>query len=98
MRGQCVMSEIAIGLRRNLTMTIAVVLTTTISLALLGGGLLISKQVTTMKGYWYDKVEVYMYLCTGNGVKCSNGGSTTKEQREELRKELESDALIKDVF
>ena len=98
MRGQFVMSEIAIGLRRNLTMTIAVVLTTTISLMLLGGSLLISKQVNTMKGYWYDKVEVYVYLCTGNGVKCTNGGSTTDAQRAELRRELEADALVKTVY
>lgn len=98
MRGQFVMSEIAIGLRRNLTMTIAVILTTTISLALLGGGLLISKQVTTMKGYWYDKVEVSLYLCTGDGVKCANGGSTTKAQRDELEKELKADDLVKNVF
>jgi cell division transport system permease protein len=98
MRGQFVLSEIAIGLRRNLTMTIAVVLTTTISLALLGSGLLISKQVTTMKGYWYDKVEVSLFLCTGNGVQCPNSGQTTDAQRQELKKELLADPIVQTVY
>jgi cell division transport system permease protein len=50
------------GLRRNLTMTIAVIVTVAISLSLAGAGLLIGRQVATMKGYWYDKVEVSVFL------------------------------------
>ena len=41
MRAQFVLSEVGIGLRRNLTMTIAVIVTVAISLALFGAGLLI---------------------------------------------------------
>lgn len=96
MRAQFVLSEIAIGLRRNLTMTIAVVLTTTISLGLLGGSLLISKQVSTMKGYWYDKVEVSLFLCVAKGDQCP--AKTTDAQRAQLKGELESDPLVKTVF
>ncbi|MFJ9343707.1 permease-like cell division protein FtsX [Streptomyces sp. NPDC101733] len=64
MRAQFVMSEIGVGLRRNLTMTFAVIISVALSLALFGGSLLMRDQVSAMKGYWYDKVNVTVYLCT----------------------------------
>lgn len=96
MRAQFVLSEIGIGLRRNLTMTIAVVLTTTIALALLGASLLMNKQVQTMKGYWYDKVEVSLFLCVAKGDQCP--AKTTDAQRKQLEGELKADPLVKEVF
>ena len=48
MRARFILSELAIGLRRNLSMVIAVVLTAAISLALLGGALVLNKQIQTM--------------------------------------------------
>jgi len=49
MRVQFVLSEIRIGLRRNLTMSVAVIITVAISLALLGTAWLIRQQVNEMK-------------------------------------------------
>ena len=63
MRAGFLLSEVRIGLRRNLTMTFAVIVTTAISLSLLGIGLLSNAQVNAMKDYWYDKIEVSVYLC-----------------------------------
>lgn len=63
MRAQFVMSEIGVGLRRNLTMTFAVIISVALSLALFGGSLLMREQVSKMKGYWYDKANVTIYLC-----------------------------------
>ncbi|MFD3547442.1 permease-like cell division protein FtsX [Streptomyces sp. NPDC058655] len=63
MRAQFVMSEIGVGLRRNLTMTFAVIISVALSLALFGGSLLMREQVSKMKGYWYDKANVTLYLC-----------------------------------
>lgn len=63
MRAQFVMSEIGVGLRRNLTMTFAVIISVALSLALFGGSLLMREQVSKMKGYWYDKANVSIYLC-----------------------------------
>jgi cell division transport system permease protein len=62
MRVRFILSEMAIGLRRNLTLTITVVLTVAISLGLLGGAWLLRQQVSVMKGFWYDKIEVSVYL------------------------------------
>jgi cell division transport system permease protein len=57
-----VMSEMGIGLRRNLSMTIAVVLTVAISLTGLGAAWLTSKQINAMKDYWFDKIQVSVFL------------------------------------
>lgn len=79
MRAQFVMSEIGVGLRRNLTMTFAVIISVALSLALFGGSLLMSEQVGRMKGYWYDKANVSIYLCNKQdaqeaGAAANSGG------------------------
>jgi cell division transport system permease protein len=80
MRAQFVASEIWIGLRRNFTMTIAVIITAAVSLTMFGFALMTRNQVNVMKGYWYGKVEVSIFL----------KGDVTPEQREQLRGELEA--------
>lgn len=62
MRANFVFSEVWTGLRRNLTMTIAMVLTTAISLGLLGAGLLIANEISDTKKIYYDDIEVAVYL------------------------------------
>jgi cell division transport system permease protein len=98
-RATFILSEIGIGLRRNLTMTVAVVVTVAISLALFGSGLLIRKQVETMKDFWYDKVEVSVYLCgeASAGPTCG-GNPVTEEQRQELLADLEAMPQVQEVF
>src|SRR5690242_17517569 len=96
MRAQFVLSEIGVGLRRNLTMTFAVVVSVALSLALFGGALLMREQVSTMKDYWYDKVNVSIYLC-GKGdaetvVQCAKGAVTAQQ-----KKDIESDLGKMDV-
>ena len=55
-------SEVATGLRRNLLMTIATVVTVTVSLALLGAGLLVQSQVNLTQDLFYAEVEVSIWL------------------------------------
>lgn len=62
MRMNFVFTEVAAGLRRNLTMTIAMIMTTAISLAFFGAGLLVANQIGDMKELYYDKLEVSVYL------------------------------------
>jgi cell division transport system permease protein len=99
MRVQFILSEIGTSLRRNLTMTIAVVITVAISLALFGTGLLITKQVDTMKGFWFDKVEVSVFLCGESSQSGNCGGSSvTDEQRRALQADLEAMPEVQRVF
>ncbi|MFG3436020.1 permease-like cell division protein FtsX [Nonomuraea sp. NPDC047897] len=74
MRANFIFSEVWIGLRRNLTMTLAVVLTVAVGMAMLGVGLLINAQVSMMKDYWYDRVEVSVFLCHKNTAMPQCGG------------------------
>ena len=82
MRLNYVLQEIGTGLRRNLTMTIAVVVTVAISLSLLGAGLLIRQQANTMKDYWYDKVKTMAMMETDRphalrqAINCCRKGGT----------------------
>ena len=99
MRAQFVLSEIGIGIRRNLTMTVAVVVTVAISLALFGSGLLIRAQVDAMKDFWYDKVEVSVYLCgEASQARTCGGSAVTDEQRQELKADLEAMPEVQTVY
>lgn len=99
MRAGFLMSEVRIGLRRNLTMTFAVIVTTAISLSLLGIGLLSNAQVNAMKDYWYDKIEVSVYLCgsLSESASCS-GGIVSQEQRLSIKSDLEVLPVVQSVF
>jgi cell division transport system permease protein len=98
MRFQFILSEIKIGLRRNVTMTVSVILVTTVSLLLLGVGVLAQKQVTAMKGYWYDRVQVSIFLCPKDSKRPScSGGAVTEAQRQSILDDLKSPQLSKYV-
>ncbi|MCZ0207235.1 permease-like cell division protein FtsX [Streptomyces achromogenes] len=100
MRAQFVLSEIGVGLRRNLTMTFAVIVSVALSLALFGGSLLMSDQVSTMKGYWYDKVNVSIFLCNKhdaeNDVHCAKG-AVTEDQKKQILADLKQMPVVEKV-
>jgi cell division transport system permease protein len=101
MRFQFVLSEIGIGLRRNLTMTVAVVISVAVSLTLLGVALLLRGQVDVMKGYWYDKVEVSVFLCTkgDSNLPSCEGGDVTPQQTQQIKTDLEKlKPVVKQLF
>ncbi len=93
------MSEVGIGLRRNFTMTFAVIITVAISLSLLGIGLLSNSQVSAMKDYWYDKIEVSVYLCgsLSESPSCS-GGIISSAQRLQIQQDLEALPVVASVY
>ncbi len=99
MRARFLLSEVRIGLRRNLTMTFAVIVTTAISLSILGIGLLSNAQVGAMKDYWYDKIEVSVFLCgtLSESPSCS-GGIITAEQRLQVQQDLQDLSVVESVF
>jgi cell division transport system permease protein len=80
-------------------MTFAVIVTTAISLSLLGIGLLSNAQVGAMKDYWYDKIEVSVFLCgsLSESPSCA-GGVVTSEQRLQIQQDLQSMPAVDSVF
>lgn len=101
MRLTFLFGEIAGGLRRNVAMVVSVVLVSMVSLLFLGAGLLAQRQVDVAKGYWYDKVQVSVFLCTessGDVPSCADGAATD-QQRAQIKSDLESlRPLVKQVY
>jgi cell division transport system permease protein len=94
MRTSFVFSEVITGLRRNVTMTIAMILTTAISLGLLGGGLLVVRMVDKMQANYAGKLEVAVMLTndvSANDKDCAN------DPCRGLRSELEQTSGVDSV-
>lgn len=88
MRAKYVLSEVFLGLWRNVTMTIAMMITMAVSLTMLGASVLLYLQVEDMKVYFYDKIQVSIYLKK----------DVTDEQRSALQAAIEQDPLVESFF
>jgi len=100
MRLQFLLSEIWTGLRRNLSIAVSVILVTTVSLYLLGLGLLFQREVDTLKGYWYDRIQVSIFLCGENSPEPNCAGKpVTEAQRTDLKDQLDQmKPLVKNIY
>ena len=98
MRSNFVFQEIWIGLRRNLTMTVALIVVVAISLSLLGTGLLFIKQVDSTRTYWQSKVEISVYLCTADSANPQCHGAYTPAQQQQINQTLSSMPQVQTVY
>src|ERR671914_299915 len=81
-------NEVGIGLRRNLLMTVATIVTVTVSLALLGMGLLVQRQVSLAQRVLYAQVEVSIFLLD----------DISRDQLSSLEGELRANPVVQDVI
>ena len=94
MRFRFIVSETGKGLARNFAMSVSVVLVSFVSLLFVGASALLQTQISTMKGDWYDKVEVSVYMCpAASSASTCSGGEATQEQIDAVEGLLNSDAL-----
>jgi len=94
MRFGLIMSEVGSGLRRNFSMVVSVVLVTFISLTFVGAAILLQFQIGQMKGYWYDKAQVAVYLCTSLSTEGNcNLVEANADQKAAVKAQLESATL-----
>jgi len=93
-------SEALSGLRRNASMTLAVVVTMWVSLSLFGAGLLAARQVDLLKDRWYDKIEISAFLCVKDvkGDNCDPGLDATDAQKAEILAAIQQNPETQDVF
>lgn len=99
MRFSFVRREVGNGIRRNFTMTVALIVSVAVSLALVGAALLMRAQVDRMKGYWYDKIEVSIFLCGNTSVAFTCTGAITDEQRTNIESVLGSlSPTVQEIF
>ncbi len=94
MRLGFILREAVKGLRQNVVMVVSVVLVTFVSLTFVGASALLQLQINQMKGYWYDRMEVAVYLCddTSASPNCA-GKPVTDDQRNSIKAMLESEQL-----
>lgn len=94
MRLSFIFSEVLVGLKRNVSMVLSVVLVTFVSLLFFGSAILLQMQINGMKDYWYDRVQVALFLCPpdSEAPTCAAGEATT-EQKDAIRAALDGQDL-----
>ncbi len=98
MRANFVLSGVATGIRRNATMTIALILSTAIALAFVGASILANTEITKFKHKYEDKINVSVYLCArlhANDPNCQH--KTTVTETSAIQDQLRQDPLVKSV-
>ena len=90
------LSETWSGIKSNLSMTIAVIVTMWVSLALFGAGLLAYQQVELMKGGWYDRIEISVFLCNADSVgdNCTPGEDVSAEEKAAIEEVLDTNPEV----
>lgn len=94
MRASFVFSEVFTGLRRNVTMTIAMIITTAVSLGMLGGGLLIVRTIDKMSAAYRADVEVLVLLTRDVS---SNDKDCSQDICRDLRQDLQNNPAVQSV-
>ena len=88
MRLRFVFSELAIGLRKNVLMMFSVVIITAFSMMALGIALLLQRQVGHMKHYWYNQLQVSVYLCADHSENPNCPTAATQAQIADVQSSL----------
>ncbi|MBU2670457.1 permease-like cell division protein FtsX [Actinoplanes bogorensis] len=86
MRLKYVLNEVLVGLWRNVTMTVAMIITMSVSLTMLGASVLLYMQVDQMKNYYYGEIEVSIFLRT----------DVTEAQRTAIDQAISSNPLVQE--
>jgi len=91
-----------VGLRRNLSMTISVIIVTFFSLTFVGTALLMRSEVRQIEKDWYGRIEITVFLCPRDSLEPTCAASTvTEEQKEDILAALEAPEvapLVKQVY
>jgi len=94
MRAGFLVNEVYSGLRRNITMTIAMILTTAISIGLFGGGLLVIQLANQSRSIYLDRVESQVFL---NNDASANDPTCDGDACKALRSQIEARDDVKSV-
>lgn len=84
MRVKYVLNEVLVGLWRNVTMTVAMIITMSVSLTMLGASVLLYMQVDQMKNFYYGEIEVSIFLRE----------DVTDAQRTAINQAIDSNPLV----
>ncbi|WP_028652742.1 permease-like cell division protein FtsX [Nocardioides halotolerans] len=94
MQFRYVFSELRSGLRRNLSMHIAVVLTLFVSMTLLGLGVLMKQQSDIATRFLGDQLQVTVYLCRDGDTNPACAARATDEQKQRVVEAMEGNPEV----
>jgi cell division transport system permease protein len=86
-------NEVLTGLRRNVTMTIAMILTTAISIGLFGGGWLVILLADHSRAIYLDRVETQVFLdndISASDATCASAPCKALREKIEARNDVKS--------
>ena len=89
-----VWSELGHGLRRNVSMHIAVVLTLFISMTLVGLGVLLNQQRSLATEYLGNEFEIATYLCRDSDANPSCTSAATDTQKQSIEQVIEDNPEV----
>jgi cell division transport system permease protein len=88
MQFRYVFSELGQGLRRNVSMHLAVVLTLFVSMTLLGLGVLMKQQTDIATRYLGNQLQVTVYLCRDGDANPACSGEVTEDQMQRVEEAI----------
>jgi cell division transport system permease protein len=92
-----VFTELGNGLRRNLSMHIAVILTLFVSLTLVGMGVLLNQEAKKVSDQWGSQLTVTVYLCSRHDGNPACTGAVTDAQKAAVQKVIDSNSQVDDT-
>ena len=91
-----ILSEVGTGIRRNLSMTVSLVVTMTVSLLLASLGLLMQTQADRTEAYFGDRLQLQVNMCTQNSkAGTCVGGRATNQQQGAVEEALDTNPEVK---
>jgi cell division transport system permease protein len=94
-----VFSETATGLRRNISMSVALIVTIFVSLTLVGMGLLLNQQADKAERFWGSKLQITVFMCNQNSktVNCSSG-EISPQQRTAVKQAIDTSPEVSSFY
>jgi cell division transport system permease protein len=89
-----VFSELGQGLRRNLSMHLAVILTLFVSLTLVGLGVLLNQQAIKAGEQWGNELQITVFLCRDNDENPACPTEVTEAQQEAIEKVVDENPEV----
>jgi cell division transport system permease protein len=93
-----VFSELGQGLRRNLSMHIAVVLTLFVSLTLVGLGVVLNQQAQRTADQWGSELQITVFLCRERDDNPACTGEVTKAQKDAIQEVVEENPEVDSYY
>jgi cell division transport system permease protein len=93
-----VYSELGQGLRRNLSMHIAVILTLFVSLTLVGLGVVLNQQAQRTAEQWGSELQITVFLCRERDDNPACTGEVTKPQKDAIQEVVEENPEVDSYY